>query len=91
MKEVEEQSISDRYNKHDHFIAMCYISVCSDENLPDYYDNDKDLPVYEWLSSRSRRLYSPEQLLKFLLNAKLQSSNVLCGKVPTSVSKSVVL
>ena len=88
MREVEEQSISDRYNKLNHFI--CYISLCSDENVPDYYVSDEDLPVYERLSSKSKRLYSPEQLLKILLNSNLQSSNVLCGKVPTSVSSSVV-
>ena len=41
-------------------------------------------------SSKSKRLYSPEQLLKILLNSNLQSSNVLCGKVPTSVSSNVV-
>jgi len=29
-----------------------------------YYDNDEGLPVYEWLSSKSKRLYSPEQLFK---------------------------
>lgn len=88
IKEVEEESISDRYNKLNHFIG--FISLCSDENIPDYYDNDEDLPVYERLSSKSKRLYSPEQLLKILLNSNLQSSNVLCGKVPTSVSSSVV-
>ena len=92
MKEVEEQSISDRCNKLNHF--MCYISIyislCSDENVPDCYDNDEDLPVYERLSSKSRRLYSTEQLFEILLNSKLQSSNVLCSKVPTSVSSNVV-
>ena len=63
---------------------------CSDENIPDYYDNDEELPVYERLSSKSKRLYSPEQLLKIILNSDLQSSNVLCGKVPSSVSSNVV-
>ena len=55
-----------------------------------YYDDDEELPVYERLSSKSKRLYSPEQLLKILLKTDLQSSNVLCNKVPTSVSSSAV-
>ena len=65
-------------------------SFCSDDSSHNYYDNDEGLPVYEWLSSKSKRLYSPEQLFKILLDPKLQSSDVLCSKVPTSISSSVV-
>jgi len=65
-------------------------SFCSDDSSHDYYDNEENLPVYEHLSSKSKQLYSPEQLFKILLNPKLQSPDVLCNKVPTSISNSVV-
>lgn len=67
---------------------MCYTFLWSDENVPDYCDSDEDFPVYEWLSSMSKQF--TEQLLKILLNSDLQSSNVLCGKVPIIVSSSFV-
>jgi len=46
--------------------------------------------VYDWLHSKSKQLYSREQLFKILLDPKLQLSDVLCSKAPTSISSSIV-
>ena len=69
------------------FDTSCYIYS---ESEPEYYDDDPALPVYERISSKSRRLYSPEQILTILLSPKLQDSNFVCSRVPTCISSSVV-
>ena len=67
------------------FDISCYICI---ESELECYD-DAALPVYERISPKCRRLYSPEQILRILLSPKLQDSNFTCSSVPTCVSSSV--
>jgi hypothetical protein len=47
------------------------------------------LPIYERISANKRRLYSVEDIASILLNPNLDSSSVVCKKVPTSICERV--
>lgn len=55
----------------------------------EYYDGNRDLPIYEVIPSSRRRLYSAIDILQILLNPKLRESKVICNTVPISIQKNV--
>lgn len=59
---------------------------CSD---CEFYDGDEAFPVYEFLPSNRRRLYSAVDIIHILLNPEMQHSKVVCSNVPTSIHRNV--
>jgi hypothetical protein len=70
-------------------VAITDSNVSSPNETIEYYDSDEDLPIYERISANKRRLYSVEDIASILLNPNLDSSSVVCKKVPTSICESV--
>ena len=56
---------------------------------PEFYNDDPSLPVFERIATNKKRLYSVEDIVQLLLHPALQSSNICCRRVPTSISESV--
>ena len=63
--------------------------LSSDSDDSEFYDGDKAIPVYEFIPSNRRRLYSAVDIIKILLNPDMQHSKVVCSNVLTSIHKNV--
>lgn len=59
------------------------------KNVPEYYDNNKKLPILEWISQYKKRLYSVDNIICLLLRPNLQSSAFICSTIPTFVNDNV--
>ena len=58
-------------------------------NVPEYYDNNKKLPILEWILQDKKRLYSVDNIICLLLHPNLQSSAFICSTIPTFVNDNV--
>ena len=57
-------------------------------SIQEYYE-DHQLPIYEHIPMDKKRVYSFENVVRILLNPKLDTSGVLCSKVTTSISGNI--
>ncbi len=58
-------------------------------NVPKFYNDDPNLPIFMVVNPSRKRLYSVEDIVRILLRPDLQSSGLVCHKVPTSICQSV--
>lgn len=69
--------------------AHRYFIFSSDSDDSEFYDGNKAFPVYEFIPSNRRRLYSAVDVINLLLNPEMQHSKVVCSNVPTSIHRNV--
>lgn len=67
--------------------TMCFILSSFDDCQ--FYEGDPALPIYEVIPSTRQRLYSARDIVYILLDPDMKDSNLVCGKVPTSIHKNV--
>ena len=65
------------------------IATCLIFRELEFYNGNKQLPIYENIPPRKKRLYSATDILKILLNPKLPGSLQVCSTVPVSIEKNV--
>ena len=59
------------------------------KNVPEYYDNNKKLPILERMPQDKKRLYSVDNIICLLLHPNLQSSAFICSTIPKFVNDNV--
>ena len=56
----------------------------------EYYEEDRGLPIFRHIPVNTKRVFTVEQIVKTLLDPKLEQSGKVCRKLPVSISHNVV-
>ena len=56
----------------------------------EYYEEDRGLPIFRRIPVNTKRVFTVEQIVKTLLDPKLEQSGKVCRKLPVSISHNVV-